>query len=108
MRKADLSIRDLANLAEGHNAEGRVEKLNDWSFERREIVAQAALAFMARFLSTWCIPYFKMVSTSQLFVPLGIVSVGGVGVPFFRAHWRLRSLKQEFLATLWIINELKR
>ena len=79
VRKADLSKRDLANLAEGHNAEGRVEKLYDWSFERREIVAQAALAFMARFLSTWCIPYFEMVSASQLFVPLGIVSVGGVG-----------------------------
>jgi hypothetical protein len=76
---ADLSIRDLANLAEGHDAEGRVEKIYDWRFERRELVAQAALAFMARFLSTWCIPYFKMLSTSRLFVPLGIVSVGGVG-----------------------------
>jgi hypothetical protein len=35
VRKADLSKRDPANLAEGHNAEGRVEKLYDWCFEWR-------------------------------------------------------------------------
>jgi hypothetical protein len=72
------------------------------------IVAQAALAFMASFLIALSIPYFKMNFTSQLFVPIVIVSVGGVSVLFFRAYWRLRWLKQEFLAALWIINELKR
>jgi hypothetical protein len=37
---------------------------------------------------------------SQLFVPIVIVSVGGLGVLFVRAYWRLRWLKQEFLAAL--------
>jgi hypothetical protein len=38
--------------------------------------------------------------TSQLLVPIVIVSVGGVGVPFFSAYWRLRWLKQEYLTAL--------
>jgi hypothetical protein len=33
--------------------------------------------------------------------------VGGVSALFFRAYWPLRSLKQEFLAALWITNVLK-
>jgi len=45
--------------------------------------------------------------TSQLLSRIVIVSVGGVSAPFFRAYWRLRSLKQELLTALWITNELK-
>jgi hypothetical protein len=106
--KADLSIQELENLAEGHDPEGRVEKLFDWSFERRKVVAQAALAFIASFLIAMSVPYFKNEFTSQVFVPIVIVSVGGVSALFVHAYWRLRSLKQEYLAALWIINELKR
>jgi hypothetical protein len=36
-----------------------------------------------------------------------IVGVGGFSAHFLRAHWRLRSLKQELLAMLWIMNVLK-
>jgi hypothetical protein len=106
--KTDLSIQDLASLAEGHDPEGRVEKIFDWSFERRKVVAQAALAFIASFLVALSITYLRNDIESQLFVPIAFVSVGGVSALFFRAYWRLRSLKQEFLAALWIINELKR
>jgi hypothetical protein len=45
--------------------------------------------------------------TSQLLSRIVIVSVGGVSALFFRAYRRLRWLKQESLAALWIINELK-
>jgi hypothetical protein len=45
LRKVDLSVQDLSSLAEGHDPEGRVEKQFDWSFERRKVVAEAALAF---------------------------------------------------------------
>jgi hypothetical protein len=38
--------------------------------------------------------------TSQLLVPIVIVSVGGDGVPFFSAYWRLRWLKQEYLTAI--------
>jgi hypothetical protein len=107
LRRADLSVQNLASLAEGHDPEGRVEKLFDWNFERRKVVAQAALATLAGFLVALSIPYFKNDITSQLFVPIVIVSVGGVSILFFSAYWRLRWLKQELLAALWIIHEFK-
>jgi hypothetical protein len=97
LRKADLSVQDLSSLAEGHDSEGRDEKQFDWSFERRKVVVEATLAFVASLPITWCIPYFKMDLTSQLFVPIVTVSVSAL---FFRARWRLRSLKQECLAAL--------
>jgi hypothetical protein len=66
------------------------------------------LVHLSSFLIALSIAYFKNDFTSQLFVPIVIVSVGGVSAPFYRLYWRLRSLKQEFRVALWIINELKR
>jgi len=59
LRKGELSIQGLESLAEGHDAEGRVEKFFDWSFERRTVVAQGALAFIAIFLVALSVAYFK-------------------------------------------------
>jgi len=36
-----------------------------------------------------------------------IASVGGVSARFFRAYWRLRSLKQGFLAALLPVDVIK-
>jgi hypothetical protein len=108
LRRADLSVQLLARLAEGHDPVGRVEKFFDWSRERRKLVAQAALTFIAGFLIALSMPYFKSDFKSRLFVPIVIVSVGGISAPFYRPYWRLRSLKQEFRAALWIIKELER
>ena len=59
LRKVELSKQGLASLAEGHHAEGRVEKFFDWSFERRTVLAQGALVFVTSFLVALSVPYFK-------------------------------------------------
>jgi hypothetical protein len=50
--------------------------------------------------STMCWAMYLKNLTPQLPVSIVIVSVGGVGIPFFSAYWRLRWLKQEYLTAL--------